>query len=860
MNFLHMEITLRFLLLSLLLSFCHAQQSPTNIDTQIKGSKWPDYAVDSGAANAYAVTNMPLAPALRAGSVIIFKANNANTGASTLTVNGGSAISIVKEGGLALASGDIAALQVVTVVYDGTVFHLQTGAPAGGNNIKECIVTTGDTDSTSPVLVDGNDSPAQCGDDFGKDAVIVGAACWADSGSPVMEPILTGGTATSIVSSDITCSGGNWVAGAINSAPTVHPFNSDGATCPATPCTIDSNIQTAGGVARYIVMKYDFVTAGGTTAPLGLGTSTSNQVLLNSGGISVAGVSNQTLGTVLTSTGSSSPPTFGGTILSNGTVNHTVSYALLAADRGTLQTFNGTSLTATLPNPPPDATWAITILNTSPTQTLTVSRNSLTINTNTADLVLSPYEHVIIWTDGNNYFADLPIVAGSGVTITRAANQTTIAATGVTATGSPANGNLAKWSGSNSLTNTDLTGDVTTSGSSATTVVKVNGASVPASATALASNSSKQLIAATYQGNGSKVQLSTGSTTMNDCVQFDSNGNTVDAGAACGSGGGGGASYSTLTDASPISWDTMSSFFPNASITLGHATATRAVNLSNLQNGARGILLVSQDGTGGAALTLGTGCTQYVVNNGQGVMTVTQTANAIDKWFFTYDGTNCYWDYAQNYTKHTLGGIRQIMQGSTNGTSVASGASSSSVVSGDTLYIFLGVYAAGAPVAPSCSDTLSSSFTAVADTGNNASLNNSRMYVLRAPVTSTGTDTVTCSGEPNGHNDLGVLDINSNVTTDVTSLGNVNSSAGGNTRSMTTTGTDTLIVAAFTVNTSTDSYSGLTGYTTQITGAGTSGDTFTVYTKASVSSGSQSVTVTGTAAGDPQHAAFVGYQ
>src|SRR6516164_259541 len=89
LNFLHMEITLRFLLLSLLLSFCHAQQSPTNIDTQIKGSKWPDYAVDSGAANAYAVTNMPLAPALRAGSVIIFKANNANTGASTLTVNGG---------------------------------------------------------------------------------------------------------------------------------------------------------------------------------------------------------------------------------------------------------------------------------------------------------------------------------------------------------------------------------------------------------------------------------------------------------------------------------------------------------------------------------------------------------------------------------------------------------------------------------------------------------------------------------------------------------------------------------------------------------------------------------------------------
>jgi hypothetical protein len=41
------------------------------------------------------------------------------------------------------------------------------------------------------------------------------------------------------------------------------------------------------------------------------------------------------------------------------------------------------------------------------------------------------------------------------------------------------------------------------------------------------------------QGNGAKFQLSTGTTTTNDCVKFDANGNTVDAGAACGSGGGG---------------------------------------------------------------------------------------------------------------------------------------------------------------------------------------------------------------------------------------------------------------------------------------------------------------------------------
>jgi len=37
------------------------------------------------------------------------------------------------------------------------------------------------------------------------------------------------------------------------------------------------------------------------------------------------------------------------------------------------------------------------------------------------------------------------------------------------------------------------------------------------------------------QGNGAKFQLSTGSTTTNDCVKFDANGNTIDAGAACAS-------------------------------------------------------------------------------------------------------------------------------------------------------------------------------------------------------------------------------------------------------------------------------------------------------------------------------------
>lgn len=62
------------------------------------------------------------------------------------------------------------------------------------------------------------------------------------------------------------------------------------------------------------------------------------------------------------------------------------------------------------------------------------------------------------------------ITLGSGLSM----SGSTLTATGtggtVTTTGSPSSGNLAKFSGSTSITNTDLTGDLTTSGGVATTL------------------------------------------------------------------------------------------------------------------------------------------------------------------------------------------------------------------------------------------------------------------------------------------------------------------------------------------------------------------------------------------------------
>lgn len=92
------------------------------IPSAIQNSSWR-YAHDTGSANAYAVALTP-APVLADGLSLFFKAAHANTGASTLALNGGSAKAITKNGGTALSGSEIAANQIVQVVYDGTEFQL----------------------------------------------------------------------------------------------------------------------------------------------------------------------------------------------------------------------------------------------------------------------------------------------------------------------------------------------------------------------------------------------------------------------------------------------------------------------------------------------------------------------------------------------------------------------------------------------------------------------------------------------------------------------------------------------------------------------------------------------------------------
>lgn len=87
------------------------------------------YGVDGGNTDAYAVS-LDVAPtAYTAGMMVTFKANTANTTACTLNLNTLGAKAIKKNTSVDLATNDIKAGEVVTVIYDGTNFQLQTGIP-----------------------------------------------------------------------------------------------------------------------------------------------------------------------------------------------------------------------------------------------------------------------------------------------------------------------------------------------------------------------------------------------------------------------------------------------------------------------------------------------------------------------------------------------------------------------------------------------------------------------------------------------------------------------------------------------------------------------------------------------------------
>ena len=108
------------------------------------------YGVDAGSANAMIVSLTPALREYKAGVAIRVKAAVANTGATQININGLGARNIVHPDGSALAANDVAANEIIELVYDGTIFQkigVQTQALSSARDLYVNATTGNDNNN-----------------------------------------------------------------------------------------------------------------------------------------------------------------------------------------------------------------------------------------------------------------------------------------------------------------------------------------------------------------------------------------------------------------------------------------------------------------------------------------------------------------------------------------------------------------------------------------------------------------------------------------------------------------------------------------------------------------------------------------
>lgn len=114
----------------------------------------PGYGITTGSANTYTLILTPSLTSYTAGVCVAIKIHAANTGASTININGLGAKSIKDSKGNNLTSGKLVLNSIYTLRYDGTNFILQgEGGEYGTATVSD--VLAGKTIGTDNGLVTG---------------------------------------------------------------------------------------------------------------------------------------------------------------------------------------------------------------------------------------------------------------------------------------------------------------------------------------------------------------------------------------------------------------------------------------------------------------------------------------------------------------------------------------------------------------------------------------------------------------------------------------------------------------------------------------------------------------------------------
>lgn len=104
------------------------------------------------------------------------------------------------------------------------------------------------------------------------------------------------------------------------------------------------------------------------------------------------------------------------------------------------------------------------------------------------------------------------------------------------------------------------------------------------------------------------------------------------------------------TDGATVTWAIGNTPYANASLTFTVHTGSRTLNLTGLVSGGHYTITLVQDSHGGESLNGGSGCTWKQAGGGGSTFTLTNSALAIDRIAFDYDGTNCYATLTKNYS------------------------------------------------------------------------------------------------------------------------------------------------------------------------------------------------------------------